>query len=275
MARARNIKPALFKNEVLGVADPLNTILFEGLWVLADRDGRLEDRPLRIKAEVFPYRDGLDMVSMLSWLEQAGFIRRYSANGLALIQVENFAKHQNPHKNEPESLYPAPAILGAASEEIGSARADPGFLIPDSPSLIADTSAAAAPSRKKAKPPKTQIPENFCISERVRVWAKRKEFGKLEQHLEVFIAKCKAKAYENVSWDDAFMEAIREDWAKLRGRTKDGSAAPPDGGDGEWHDTRPGIEARAAELGLPPYDGLEQFPAYKARVIAAHQQGAH
>ena len=51
MARSRNIKPSLFKNEVLGVADPLYTILFEGLWVLADREGRLEDRPLRIKAE--------------------------------------------------------------------------------------------------------------------------------------------------------------------------------------------------------------------------------
>lgn len=51
MARSRNIKPGLFKNEVLGVADPIYTILFQGLWVLADREGRLEDRPMRIKAE--------------------------------------------------------------------------------------------------------------------------------------------------------------------------------------------------------------------------------
>ena len=48
MARARNIKPALFKNEVLGVADPIATLLFIGLWTLADRRGILEDRPLQI-----------------------------------------------------------------------------------------------------------------------------------------------------------------------------------------------------------------------------------
>ena len=84
MARARNIKPGLFKNEVLGVAAPLYTLLYQGHWLLADREGRLEDRPMRIRAEVFPYREGLDMESMLGWLEAAGFIQRYQVGGLAL-----------------------------------------------------------------------------------------------------------------------------------------------------------------------------------------------
>ena len=43
--RARNLKPSIFKNELLAVADPLYTLVFEGLWCLADREGRLEDRP--------------------------------------------------------------------------------------------------------------------------------------------------------------------------------------------------------------------------------------
>ena len=142
MARARNIKPGLFKNEVLGVADPLFTLLFEGLWLLADREGRLEDRPLRIKAEIFPYRD-IDADTMLSWLEENGFIQRYTAAGKKYIQVCEFVKHQNPHKNEPDSSIPSPdgsgatsEEIGTTSEEIGSARADPGFLIPDSGFLI-------------------------------------------------------------------------------------------------------------------------------------------
>lgn len=42
---------------------------------------------------------------------------------------------------------------------------------------------------------------------------------------------------------------------------------------GEWHETKAGIESRASELGIPAYDGLEQFPVYKARVMAAHQRG--
>ena len=99
MARARNIKPGFFKNEILGVADPLYSLLFEGLWVLADRSGRLEDRPLRIKGEVFPYREGLNVDAMLTWLESNGFIRRYTAQGKKCILVLEFVKHQNPHKN--------------------------------------------------------------------------------------------------------------------------------------------------------------------------------
>ena len=103
MARARNIKPAIFKNEILGVADPLLTILFQSLWCLADREGRLEDRPLRIKAETFPYRDGLDVNGYLTELQRSGFIQRYSIGGVALIQVVNFKKHQTPHNTEKTS----------------------------------------------------------------------------------------------------------------------------------------------------------------------------
>lgn len=142
MARARNIKPGLFKNEILGVADPIYTLLFEGLWVLADREGRIEDRPLRIKAEIFPYRDGLSVDEMLNWLQANGFIRRYVARGKKCIVVCEFVKHQNPHKNESESELPAPEGEGSNSEEIGrsteiigSARADSlssDSLIPDS-----------------------------------------------------------------------------------------------------------------------------------------------
>ena len=145
MARARNIKPGFFKNEILGVADPLYSLLFEGLWVLADRSGRLEDRPLRIKGEVFPYRDGLNVDAMLNWLESNGFIRRYTAQGKKCILVLEFVKHQNPHKNETESELPAPSDectkheeIGTVTEIIGSTRADSlssDSLIPDPPIL--------------------------------------------------------------------------------------------------------------------------------------------
>ena len=142
MARARNIKPGLFKNEILGVADPIYTLLFEGLWVLADREGRIEDRPLRIKAEIFPYREGLNIDEMLNWLQTNGFIRRYVARGKKCIVVCEFVKHQNPHKNETESELPAPSDertqpeeIGTVTEIIGSTRADSlssDSLIPDS-----------------------------------------------------------------------------------------------------------------------------------------------
>ena len=143
MARARNIKPALFKNEVLGVADPMLTLLFEGLWLLADKAGRLEDRPLRIKGELFPYRDGVDIEGLLSWLAREDFIVRYTVSGKRYIQVQNFDKHQNPHRNEPESVIPSASegcittdFGGSTSAILGSAPAD--SLIPDSGFLTAD-----------------------------------------------------------------------------------------------------------------------------------------
>jgi hypothetical protein len=104
--RARNLKPGLFKNEILGVRDPLLTILFAGLWCLADRDGRLEDRPLRIKGEVFPYRENLDVNVYLTELVTLGFIERYVIDGLAIIQVLAFADHQHPHPTEKKSTLP-------------------------------------------------------------------------------------------------------------------------------------------------------------------------
>jgi hypothetical protein len=222
MARARNIKPGFFKNEVLGVADPLYSLLFEGLWVLADRAGRLEDRPLRIKGEVFPYREGIDIDAMLNWLQDNEFIRRYEVDSKRYILVLEFVKHQNPHKNEAESIIPPPDEIGKKPEIIGATRADPGFLIPDS--LIADTGAEAhSPARK------TKLPKNFAVSDRVRKWAKEKGYERLDEHLEAFIAKCQAKGYTYINWDSGFMEAIREDWAKLRGRGPNGSVPAAEG----------------------------------------------
>lgn len=106
MSRSRNIKPSLFKNEILGTEDPLLTLLFCSLWCLADKSGRLEDRPLRIKAETFPYREGIDINRYLTDLERLGFISRYSVGKLAIIQVTNFSKHQHPHHTEKESELP-------------------------------------------------------------------------------------------------------------------------------------------------------------------------
>jgi len=149
MARARNIKPALFKNELLGQADPLLTILFTGLWCLADKKGRLEDRPLRIKAEIFPYRDLPSFNGYLTELERLGFISRYQVDNLDIIQVIKFTEHQNPHHTEKDSILPENPNKTKVckvtvkeplnnSEQTDRLLLIPDSLIPDSLSLIAD-----------------------------------------------------------------------------------------------------------------------------------------
>ena len=106
MARARNIKPSFFTNEDLVELPLEDRLLFIGLWTLADREGRLEDRPKRIKMAVFP-ADNVDVDASLARLAKSGFIARYEARGIACIQVLNFAKHQNPHVREAASDLPS------------------------------------------------------------------------------------------------------------------------------------------------------------------------
>lgn len=162
--RARSIKPGICDNEVLGTADPFYTLLFERLWMIADREGRLEDRPLRIKAQAFPYRDGLDIEPMLAWLHANGFIARYEADGKKIIQILAFLKHQSPHKHEQESALPpmavdgttkvsAPANQGSADYALtpSSLTPDCGLLTPDSGSLAAGA-APLAPAGRQPTP---------------------------------------------------------------------------------------------------------------------------
>lgn len=96
MARARNIKPGFFTNDRLAEISPLGRLLFAGIWTIADREGRLDDRPKKIKAEVLPY-DACDVERLLQDLHEVGFIRRYEAGGHRFIQVVKWSKHQNPH----------------------------------------------------------------------------------------------------------------------------------------------------------------------------------
>ena len=80
------------------------------------------------------------------------------------------------------------------------------------------------PTDKKSKI-KTSIPENFQISDRVRKWAAGKNQNHLEEHLESFKLKCKSKDYKYIDWDAAFMNAIRDNWAKVDNSST--RASPP------------------------------------------------
>lgn len=132
MARSRNIKPAFFTNDSLAECQPLARLLFIGLWTIADREGRLEDRPKKIKAEILPY-DNIDCDFLLHELHENGFIIRYCADDISYIQVVNFVKHQNPHMKEGESTIPAPDLYSAKPGNSGTSPADSLIPLIDSP----------------------------------------------------------------------------------------------------------------------------------------------
>ena len=135
MARARNIKPSFFINEELVELPFATRLLFIGLWTIADREGRLEDKPKKIKMALFP-ADDLDVNNALNELHKSGFIQRYSINEVQYIHILAFSKHQNPHVKEPASTIPAPCKPGASISVArlipDSGFSDTGYRIPDS-----------------------------------------------------------------------------------------------------------------------------------------------
>jgi len=114
MARIRYLKPEFFEDEDIASLPYWVRLLFQGLWVLADKEGRLEDRPSRIHIKIFPYEPKIDIEKGLEILTRPKkysprpFIIRYQVNGERYIQIVNWKKHQRPHHTEKESEIPEP-----------------------------------------------------------------------------------------------------------------------------------------------------------------------
>lgn len=160
MARARNIKPGFFRNADLVELPFEARLLFIGLWTLADRAGRLEDKTKQIKIELFP-SDNVDCDALLDLICQSKMLERYEVDGVRYLQVVNFTKHQNPHRDEKGSTIPAkpehcantvqtPCKPETSTVAIGLTP-EPGFLTADS--LIPDCSTVETAPRKRGTIP--------------------------------------------------------------------------------------------------------------------------
>lgn len=116
MARIRNIKPDVFKDEDLAELPIAFRWLFVGLWGLADARGILDYSPKRVMIEVLPF-DGIPwaeveaMVRILEGKKQATpiqgtsgtgkpYLQRYEVGGRQFLRVLRFNRHQRPSKEE-------------------------------------------------------------------------------------------------------------------------------------------------------------------------------
>lgn len=146
LSRSRNIKPGFFENEILVTLPFEQRLFFVGLWTIADREGRFEDRPTKLKMKLFP-ADNVDVEAAMSALHAHGFISRYDHEDRRFCQILAWNKHQNPHFREKESTIPSQESLrllchtSTKSPEQASvkpksspeqARLIPDSLIPDS-----------------------------------------------------------------------------------------------------------------------------------------------
>ena len=68
---------------------------------------------------------------------------------------------------------------------------------------------------EKKRVNKTNLPENFAISERVIKWANQNGYRDLQKHFDNFVLSAQSGGYKYSDWDSAFMKAIRDNWAKV------------------------------------------------------------
>lgn len=106
MARKREIHPGFFKNEDIAEMSYPARLMLIGIWNVADREGRLEDRPKKLRGEILPY-DNCNGEELVAEIAAKGFIIRYEIGGNKYIQVNNWHKYQDIHPKESPSIIPA------------------------------------------------------------------------------------------------------------------------------------------------------------------------
>lgn len=88
--RARNIKPGFASDKNLLKCSTPAHLLFPMLWMMADREGRLEDDPEQIALDSFFVVRGLDCDPLLAELADRKLITRYTVKGKNFIQINKF-----------------------------------------------------------------------------------------------------------------------------------------------------------------------------------------
>lgn len=245
MARSRNIKPGFFRNELLAELDFGTRLLFIGLWTLADKAGRLEDRPKKIKIELFP-ADNVNVSCMIHALAKHEFITRYAVKGVRYIQINNFLKHQNPHHKEVDSELPgvesadleleerADDSSGCANNNHAQSMHEPSMnheqaneiasspLIPDSGFLIPDTGEkTCAPGGACIAEPSKPEPENLYTDEFNEFWkAYPNKSGKkpAARAFKKLRARRSSRAFLDELIEDVTTRAKSFDWKKNNGQ---------------------------------------------------------
>lgn len=214
MGRIRTIKPDFFTSEDIVALSPMARLLFIATWCEADKEGRLLWKPRTLKLRYFP-ADDCDIESLAQELIDAGLIVPY---GDSLAHIPGFLKHQHINPRETASTLPEPdasARVGHASRRVGTRQGN----CTDAQGGREGKGKEGDMTRQDASNPpkgrKHSIPADFGISERVTRWAAEKGYTRLPERLERFVSVAKAKGYQYIDWDEAFMNAIRDDWAKF------------------------------------------------------------
>lgn len=207
----RMIRDGILTSERINALSERAELFYRRLMSVVDDYGRFSANPTLLRASCYPLKlDSVKEDSIKKHLAEAadaGLIVLYTVSGKAYLEMQDFGQ-----RVQSKSKYPEPQ---GGQQESTVIHREP----PEKTAVVGDEGVVEGvgvkPRAKRAKATTTALPPDFGISDAVRSWAEKKGHTRLDEHLESFKAKAKAKGYEYADWDSAFMEAIRGDWAKL------------------------------------------------------------
>jgi len=93
LARIRSIKPEFWIDEKVVELSSWARLLFIGLWSFADDQGYVDDKPRRIKMQIFP-NDDLDVDVLLDELFARGMLDPFTSPVGPVFRIRNWTRHQ-------------------------------------------------------------------------------------------------------------------------------------------------------------------------------------
>lgn len=96
--RIRSIKPEFCTDEKIGALTREARLHFILLWMAADREGVIENRPRQLAVQLYPYDEDMtneQFMYLTSAVLQQSLCSVFSVEGREFLKVKNFKKHQS------------------------------------------------------------------------------------------------------------------------------------------------------------------------------------
>lgn len=202
---SRLLREGILSSDRVDALDFAGEVFYRRLMSKVDDHGLFDARPSIVRAALYPLRlDRVREADITRWMaacQKAGLIALYSHDGKPYLQMldTKWATRSDPK-------FPLPSTANNCLQQKTPVLLD----------VVVDVVEDGGVSpRKRGKQPKVSMPEGFGVSARVRAWAKEKGHDRLDERMEHFKGKALANGYTYADWDEAFMGAVRDDWAKL------------------------------------------------------------